>query len=77
MEKAVKRIINDPHDPHQQHQLDDQWDQTGKRVVFFCLVQLGLFFGNRIRITEIACLNPVECRLHFHHFDGIFLHPNR
>ena len=77
MKQIIERVIDNADHAHQKDQLDRQGNQAGQWIIFFSFEELGLLLGDGIGIPEKLDFNAVERRLHFDHFDGIFLYPNR
>ncbi len=45
-------------------------------MVFFPFIYRRLLLRNRVFIPKVFHRNKINFRLHFHHLDGIFLHPD-
>ena len=62
---------------HQQQDLHGHGNDGSERVVLIALVNGVGFLGNTIFIAEKTGRDVVDLRLHFYHFNRVFLHPNR
>ncbi len=69
-------MINNLYQPHQQDQLYCQRNQGCEWIVFFSLKYFRLLVCDAVRISEMLCLDPVDLRLHLHHFDRVLLYPD-
>ena len=61
---------------HQENNLENHRNGGSKRIVFFLFVELRLFLRNSILVAVVIRGNEIQIRLHLHHFDGVFLHPD-
>ena len=62
---------------HQQQDLHGHGNDGSKGIIFVALVNCIGLFGNAVFIAVVAGRDVVDLRLHFYHFNGILLYPDR